>query len=63
LGFFLTATASFCTDAYLVPVRFQKVGFTVAVIFTVLITLVLAVANPKLLSIVEGTAGDVGYDW
>jgi hypothetical protein len=61
VGFFGVGAASFCVNAH-IALRFQTVGLIAAVILTILATCLLAIVNPKRFSVVEGIAGDVGYD-
>jgi hypothetical protein len=62
LGFFLAGTVFLCIDVYLIPPAFQMAGLFTAIVLTVLTTLALVIVNPKRFSIVEGIAGDVGYN-
>ena len=61
LGFFGVATASLWLNACLPP-RFQTIGLIAAGILTVAATCTLAIVNPKRFSVVEGIAGEAGYD-
>ena len=61
IGFFAMATTSLWVNS-LVPLRFQTMGLVLAFILTASATCALAVVNPNRFSIVEGIAGDAGYD-